>query len=286
MTSQSAPAVRFTIFAAARTGSNLLCGLLNSHPRILCHHGLFNAEGIHYAIDRRDGLDFGSCEERDADPAAFLDRVWSNSLGMRAVGFKLQREESASAEALLFGDAGIRKILLSRRNRVRTYVSKLIAEQTGLWESYGNASAARPDVRVYVDPAALWDDVNSIGDYYARLERTLSNSEQEFYSLEYESLTSPVELRNLLRFLDVSPCELSLTAPSFKRNSEGLSGAIVNFGELAAALRGSALEEDLYCSDLPQISEVRIAEGTKSQFMEGATYESERCDDSRARPIA
>ena len=36
---------RFVILAAPRSGSNLLCTLLDSHPEILCHHEVFNPVG-------------------------------------------------------------------------------------------------------------------------------------------------------------------------------------------------------------------------------------------------
>ena len=136
----AADAVRFLILAAPRTGSNLLCGLLNSHPSILCHHGLFNPDGVHYALDHRDGrLDFGSREKRDLDPAIFLDRVWRNTLGSEAVGFKFNHGESDWALQLLIRDPLVRKIVLTRGNRVRAYVSALEAAATGQWESFGAA---------------------------------------------------------------------------------------------------------------------------------------------------
>ena len=37
---------RFVILAARRSGSNLLCSLLGSHPHVRCHHELFNPNGI------------------------------------------------------------------------------------------------------------------------------------------------------------------------------------------------------------------------------------------------
>jgi LPS sulfotransferase NodH len=273
---------RFTVLAAARTGSNLLCGLLNSHPEILCHHGLFHEGAIHYAIDCREAsLNFGTHPERDKDPAAFLDRVWRNNLGMRAVGFKLHRDQHEAAMRLVTQDPGIRKILLYRRNRIKTYVSVLIAEQTGLWESYGKADDSPLQARVYVDQASLWNYVATIGNFYAQTERALSGSGQDFHVIEYESLTSQTELASLLRFLDVSPRELTLTAPSFKRNPEDLSAMIVNFSELAAALRGSTLEQDLHGGDLPPISQVRMTDGTTA--WDNASHEAIGCNQERGQ---
>jgi hypothetical protein len=129
--------MRFVVYAAPRTGSNFLCSLLNSHPRILCHHGLFNPGGIHYALDHRDGEpDFGTVEERDRDPQRFLEKVWSYDGGKRAIGFKFNSGEHPVAADTVARDVGVRKVLLRRRNRIKTYVSEQIAESTGEWESY------------------------------------------------------------------------------------------------------------------------------------------------------
>ena len=74
-------AVRFAIVAAPRTGSNMLCTMLNAHPEILCHHEIFNPAGIHYALDHRDGqFELGSMAERDRYPTAFLPQGLRASL--------------------------------------------------------------------------------------------------------------------------------------------------------------------------------------------------------------
>lgn len=259
-------AVRFVIFAAPRTGSNLLCGLLNSHQSILCHHGLFNPDGVHYALDCRDGsLDFGSREERDRDPAAFLEKVWRSAHGRATVGFKFNHGEDERALQLLTRDPLVRKILLSRGNRVRAYVSALEAAATGQWESYG-AGDLLPDRRaVHVDPAGLWNFVNASDAFYASLRESLSATRQSFFSVDYESLRSPVQMGRLLRFLDVRACGLTLTAPSYKRGSQDLKDLVVNFAELAAALRGCALEDELFRRDVTPISEVPIGQGTPGE---------------------
>ena len=87
--------IRVVVLAAPRTGSNLLCTLLNSHSDVLCHHEIFNPEGIFYAITHRDGsLDLGSIQARDRAPLAFLDRVWQAHEGKACVGFKMTRGQN------------------------------------------------------------------------------------------------------------------------------------------------------------------------------------------------
>lgn len=55
MTGNPGTPTRFVILAASRTGSNMLCAILDWHPAVLCHHELFNPTGIYYALPLRDG---------------------------------------------------------------------------------------------------------------------------------------------------------------------------------------------------------------------------------------
>jgi LPS sulfotransferase NodH len=92
LSNSQAGLTRFVILAAPRTGSNWLCSLLNSHPGILCHHEVFNPNGIFYALDFRDGaFDLGTIEERNRRPLEFLSRIWQHPLGTNCVGFKMTR---------------------------------------------------------------------------------------------------------------------------------------------------------------------------------------------------
>src|SRR5437763_1727781 len=115
----------------------MLCTLLDSHPAILCHHELFNPAGIFYALGLRDGsLALGTMAERDRDPMAFLNRLWGAHQGNACAGFKMTHRQNDMVFRSLLVDATIKKIILRRKNRVRTFVSRLIAERTGVWEAY------------------------------------------------------------------------------------------------------------------------------------------------------
>jgi len=241
-------AVRFVIFAAPRTGSNLLCSLLNAHPDILCHHGLFNPGGVHWARDRHgsDGV-----AARDSNPVAFLDSVWTSGGDARAIGFKMNRDENGEAAQALLGDPGVRKILLKRRNRVRTYVSEEIARLTGIWESYDEpAAAAIPALRIEADALIRHSDLNTA--YYAALESRLKTTGQAWLETDYEALADRDEMARILAFLGIE-AQAALPAASYKRGPADLGAVIENFDELAGALRGSALLEDLYRGDAPEL---------------------------------
>jgi hypothetical protein len=246
--------VRFVIFAAPRTGSNLLCSLLGSHPEILCHHGLFNPRGIHCARDRRVAL--GSVAERDRDPAAFLDRVWSLNGDARATGFKLNLGESSEAIDLLLRDRSIRKLLLRRRNRLRTYVSEEIANRTGIWESYDPpVETALPAIRVAVADLLRHADRNAA--WYAGIEAALAATGQDWLETEYEALADRQEIARILAFLGVEG-GAPLASASHKRGPADLGAVVANLDELTDALVGTPLGGDLAARDAPDLQSLLL----------------------------
>jgi len=267
MHSGDAVPTRFVILAAPRTGSNMLCTLLNSHPAILCHHELFNPEDIFYALPLRDGsFNLGTIEERDSDPLSFLDRAWRNYLGHECIGFKLTHRQNEAIFYEVLGDRGVKKIILRRKNPIKTFVSFLIAEKTGRWEVYaetgrGEARNAECGVRsgggaesgpaqiqrVSVDLEALRQHIAFNHAYYGEIEDYLDGSRQPFLRALYERLFFDEERLGLLEFLGVAPDISELKVESVKQNRYHLRDLISNFSELEKGLKGSELESDLYC---------------------------------------
>ena len=127
--------IKFVILAVPRTGSNYLCGMLNTHPEILCHHEVFNPEDIFYALDYRNGRIKGNIDERNKYPKLFLNNLLELNFGHNAVGFKFMTGQNARALNLIRGDMNIKKIILKRKNKIKTYVSLLIAEKTRSYSS-------------------------------------------------------------------------------------------------------------------------------------------------------
>ncbi|MBL8659788.1 MAG: hypothetical protein JNM75_08540 [Rhodospirillales bacterium] len=239
-------AIRFVVIAAPRTGSNWLCTLLDSHPAILCHHEIFNPEGIHTAISvRHQDLGFGTVAERDRNPLEVLDRVWRGSLGHAAVGFKLNRGQHSAVFRHVIADATVRKLVIRRSNRIRTYVSERLAEITGAWESFEHSKTAPTPPAVRIDPAQLRRHVALNRRYYDGVEHALAAaSQQRAFEVLYEDLNRPRTRRDMLRFLGVSP-DVALRSGTRKQNDAPLDVLIENHDELRRALRGSDLERDL-----------------------------------------
>jgi LPS sulfotransferase NodH len=245
---------RFVILTLPRTGGNYLCSLLNAHPEILCHHEVFNASGIFCSLDlrSRSAYYFGTLEERDRDPLGFLARLWNRSFGRPVVGVKFCRGQNRAAFEALLKDTGVRKIVMRRRNRVKTYVSEMLAQLTGEWESYPGVRPAGEPLQVPVPAAGLFRYVEHNQTYYDDIEGRLAASGQESVTVDYEDLfaAGPEVLERVLRFLAVATEGSALTGATRKQNSSDLRQLIANFDQLAEALRGTELESELHAIDL------------------------------------
>lgn len=238
---------RFAILAAPRTGSNYLCTLLNSHPEILCHHELFNPRGIFYAVDHRDGsIDLGSVADRDRRPLEFLQDVWLAGAGATCTGFKMTRDQDDVVIRHLLDDSAVLKIVLRRGNRLKTFVSQLIAEQTDRWEAYDTTEFPRGVGKVRVDVASLEAHVARNERFYDSVLRPLRARRQRFIEVMYEELHSRSEHRRLLTFLGVNAIHEPLSSSSVKQNPRNLRAVIANFAEVESALRGSAYADELH----------------------------------------
>jgi hypothetical protein len=240
-------AVRFIILNATRTGSNFLCTVLNSHPGILCHHEIFNPHVIGVARHLQDS-DFrlGSMEERERDPVEFLDRVWRTDLGRAAVGFKMCLWQHQPAYDAVVPDASVRKIILKRRNRVKSFVSLLLARQTGEWVVYDDRGAPAPRPRVQVDRDALLENIALHERFYSETERALRESGQDHMLLWYEDLFLPDGIEPALAFLGAEGRPAQPQGQTWKLAPVALRETIANFDALNEALQGSDLEAELH----------------------------------------
>jgi hypothetical protein len=228
----------------------MLCAWLNSHPDILCHHEIFNPEGIFYALDLRDGaFSLGTTEERDRNPLAFLNRIWQFHRGYSCVGFKLTHRQQETIFRAVLKDPHLKTIILRRKNRIKTYVSWLIAKQIGQWEVYRECDLIRERPKVELDLAALRAHLAYNEDYYAEIDRAMRSSTHRCLTTTYEDLFSVAEQRRILSFLGVSPNAVGQRVTSVKQNSKNVKDLVSNFAEIAAALRGTDLERELYGLD-------------------------------------
>lgn len=232
---------RFVILAAPRTGSNLLCTLLQSHPDVLCHHEIFNPDGIFTALPlRATDFNFGSMAERDADPLAFLERVWRNGQDHKSVGFKMTHRQQVHVFNKVCADPDIHKIVLKRRGALKTYVSYLLAERSGIWEDYRDIDAVTPPEPVAVDYKKLKAAIDFNEQYYANLEAIIRGPRTD---VTYEKLFNADTQQRLLNELGLS--HHALKAGSRRQNPQPLSELIGNRERLAKQLSRNQTDRHL-----------------------------------------
>jgi hypothetical protein len=178
-----------------------------------------------------------------------LDRVWRTTLGHRAVGFKINRDQSESVLRQVLGDRDVRKIIVRRSNRIRTYVSERIAEATGEWESYPGLDIGRRPVRVWVEAEDLRQHVGRNRRFYETAGAILEASGQGALDVRNEDLGDGRTHRSILEYLQVAP-DVVLQGATRKQNPAALDRLIENFEALRSALRGTELERDLMDQDM------------------------------------
>lgn len=246
MVGGAAIAVNFAILSVPRSGSNMLCGMLNSHPDILCHHELFHPNDIWYAFGCRDGaIDLGPIQDRNRSPLAFTERVWLADLGHRAVGFKMLRSQNRCALVHVLLARSVKKILLIRKNHLATYVSHETARRTRKYSATADGEAEREIGKVHVDVRRFKRYARRIDRHFSLLRAVLRLTRQQYLEVHYEHLLERKIKTRLLEYIGVA-AEPELIHPVNKKQRRGrLADRMANVDMVFDQLRGSRYEREL-----------------------------------------
>jgi LPS sulfotransferase NodH len=234
----------FVLVFLPRTGSNYLAAMLDSHPEILCHHELFNPQGVHRSLSIKSDASEWGVADRDRDPWGFLRHVYSDQHGKRAVGFKLSPGENNWAFLSLLLNRGVKKVVLERNSWLHAYTSVRIAEETKQWSRVKGGKDVAPDARqfqVRVEPSNLLRFIRKRRVFYFGLRRLMALTGQPYFSLDYDEIGDTAVRKRLLDFLGVSPAEM-LVERTEKQNSARVEDRIANYEELKRELTGTPYE--------------------------------------------
>src|SRR5688500_10261144 len=133
---------RFVIAGTQRTGTTLLRTSLSSHPDIDCRGEVFKLgkspyalPGGYWAFTRQDAshrLEAALFPRRSF--RNFLDNLYGQR-ACRAVGFKLMLNHCTSRPYLwpLIAEHGVKVVLVTRRNVLKTLVSRCAAAVSGVY---------------------------------------------------------------------------------------------------------------------------------------------------------
>jgi LPS sulfotransferase NodH len=266
--------VRFLVVCGARTGSNMLCSALNSHPRIVCFREVYNflyPESIDYHVDGYHPRDPEDLALRERDPIAYArTRLFAQDPAeTSAAGFKYMYDHVWGYPGLLEAlqaDTDIRIIHLMRRNGVRAFLSYKIAFETGEWQrprrrpfltrlgfALGHPiEAARDqarkmrgkltpvDRRIHLDPDECVAYMRTREEQHAHFRDVFAG--HPFRDVWYEDILADRErhLAEVQAFLGVAT--QALREEVERQNPGTLRELVRNYDELAKALSGTEYE--------------------------------------------
>ncbi len=179
------------------------------------------------------------------NPAAFVQRVWDTSLHYRYVGFKLGWRQPEAAFESIYADPQVKVILLSRRNRLKMYVSEQVALAEGRWTHYHVPTAQLPSIKVEIDVEHFFEYTNTIDEFFQGVIQRLQGRGRGYKTLFYEDLFSVETEAEILDFLGLQQLSQPLQAASVKRNPNNLRQIVTNFEQLERELACSRYASEL-----------------------------------------
>lgn len=216
---------KFVIISRSRTGSTLLMTLLNNHKNIICEGELFQR------------LNGKSCKQ-----------IWNSSFSkqpknIRQVGFKLfyyhPFDDDKSVWDFILKDKNITIIHLIRKNKLKSLVSREIAELTNKWAEYSyNKDAIKiEDKMISLNYYSCLKSFEKI-EFYENKTRN-QFSEHNFLEIDYENLVEQEEkvIRDIFKLLKVE--YQKVTASNKKQNPEGLKKLIINYEDLKTQFKNT-----------------------------------------------
>lgn len=234
------------VVSVPRTGSNLLCNILNQHPEILCHAELFHSIDIYPAYGYqysflKDGTD-KAIQRRNANPRVFLDEVFSSSVevkpGISSIGFKIFSKQNDQILDSLLKDQSFIKIFLKRKNVLQHYISMQVAIRTGKWiRMKGMPPDTKPPKKFTVDPKRLLCFMCRNEEFFQTVEAKAMESESQYITLYYEDIVSEsIFFETIQNLLNPSQKVDSFEVKTAKSQIHSYPSIISNYDELAEAL--------------------------------------------------
>jgi LPS sulfotransferase NodH len=238
----------FALLGIQRTGTTLLYTLLDSHPSIVCFgeifqdvntpcHPTLGTKRYKSYIDmsvRRRVLDFVN---RKYMISTYLSNIVS-ALEYEARGFKLMLDQTRKyPEVLNFLQQKKFKIIhIWRKNIMKIYVSRVKAEQTGIYVSQKTVDRSK----INIDGELLIKNLKAIKDAQSKILEIIQELRLAYIDIQYENLLTnrDHELRRILDFLEVDG-EFELTTYLTKINPDELPEVITNYHEIVKILRGT-----------------------------------------------
>lgn len=236
---------RFFIFGIQRSGTSLLVRLLDSHPEILCMGEVLDNKFTYchpvYKIPRyrlylmqsvaRIILNIVTPKQVFTE---YLDSIF-NAYEHSKIGFKLMlnQEQRYHSMRSYLQQHSFKVVHVKRENLLKTYVSRLRAQKTGVW----HATHAVEKKMLYLSPKKLLPDLDALAIETKALDDAILEMGLDAITVGYEdfAFNGKSELYRVLDFLDVDT-SVALQAPLKKITPDNLSKVITNYDEVVDLL--------------------------------------------------
>ncbi|HEX4046065.1 MAG TPA: Stf0 family sulfotransferase, partial [Gammaproteobacteria bacterium] len=202
----------FTILSAPRAGSNLLCGLLDSHPIARCHNEIFHHESVGLVLPKCKKINqLFDKDWRDHSPSLFIEEMlkktqYFSRRTLRAVGCKiLLNEDQINKGLAAIFEFNPRIIFLTRRNKLAWYSSQQIAACTGIWMT---AKQSEQQQCIFFDEATFMQMVNQQEALEEAVFAKVKAQGLTYLKITYEDLADPTRISNILNFLGLPNTQL------------------------------------------------------------------------------
>ena len=234
---------KFVIYSHPRSGSNYLCEALNLSEDIICHGELFNPDEVVYAAKSKCARK--ELEEREVNELQFLNDVYQTREA-RAVGFKHFVSYSKEVSNYVLRNKEIKKLILQRKNLLRSFVSLEIAFQTNVWFELKNSPEKQTEeVKIELDVRKFIRSAKSISNSFDTAIRSLEEQGQDYLLLQYEKMVSSKKediCKKALSFISKEIKPPVLKENSVKQNKGSLEDCLVNYDQVCRELKGTKYE--------------------------------------------
>lgn len=245
------PLKKFIVLSSQRSGSTLLCELLDSHPGIHVSKELFKfyGPGRNFVEDRFD--------PRDGSAGQYLEKFYvSDNSGLHAKGFKLMLDQLRSNPDIetWMSEQQVSVIHLERTNLLKQYVSRISARGSGIYHT---------EKSLELDPLIL--PVNNIVEELERLHQEREElrhiaSRHHSITLTYEDLVGcrDQSMDRIHAFLEIDR-HTHLDSPLVKILKQDLNHSVLNYHQIHSVLSQTPFVE--YCDPVLETDDASSVSG-------------------------
>ena len=192
------------ILSQPRTGSTLLCLLLDQYPTFDCFTELFSKDGLNILSRYKSSLSSWNVEKRDQSPTLFLNTI-TKITGDNNFIFKFFPEHGLELLDNIMTNLRPKGLILSRRNKLAQYASLKTAIKSGVWNKQYPSEIKINDK---FNQKPLFSErefrrfifqTENIDEYF---KKTLIRHNLEYKQIFYEDLLKQEEINRISKYVD------------------------------------------------------------------------------------